>query len=164
MMCLIFIEPLFTHRKNYVFNHCNLYAPEVSSEPPILCSTSCHAFLQRPSLALPTTTTKKEKKIDKLSHQQIQFHFSSCTSQTLGSTMVATQSPQLGCCGTEPLRCTYYRSHFSLPNRIRIHRGTNRVFAVATEPKPNRTGGSSNSAKSPPLKAVNGVSTVNLLV
>ncbi len=107
---------------------------------------------------------KKEKKIDKLSHQQIQFHFSSCTSQTLGSTMVATQSPQLGCCGTEPLRCTYYRSHFSLPNRIRIHRGTNRVFAVATEPKPNRTGGSSNSAKSPPLKAVNGVSTVNLLV
>ncbi|GMY26857.1 Protein kinase [Fagus crenata] len=73
--------------------------------------------------------------------------------------MVATQSPQLGCCGTEPLRCTYYRSHFSLPNRIRIHRGTNRVFAVATEPKPNRTGGSSNSAKSPPLKAVNGVST-----
>ena len=57
-MCLIFIEPLFRHCKNDVFNHCS-YAPEVSSEPPILCSTSCHAFLQRPSLALPTTTRKK---------------------------------------------------------------------------------------------------------
>ncbi|KAK9991560.1 hypothetical protein SO802_026545 [Lithocarpus litseifolius] len=77
--------------------------------------------------------------------------------------MVATATTQLGCCGTEPLslslslsfRCTYFPAPFSLPNRWTR---SNRVFAVATDPKPTRTSSASppNSVKS---KSVNGAST-----
>ncbi|KAB1203751.1 hypothetical protein CJ030_MR8G011187 [Morella rubra] len=88
-------------------------------------------------------------------------------------------APQLGCCGTEPLRCTY-PVHYPLRNRIRLRTRTNRIFAVATEPKPTPTGSSkpvspdavngssrsppspnsvNGSAKSTSLKSVNGVST-----
>lgn len=90
-------------------------------------------------------------------------------------------APQLGCCGTEPLRCTY-PVHYPLRNRIRLRTRTNRIFAVATEPKPTPTGSSkpvspdavNGSSRSPPspnsvngsaksmsLKSVNGVSTVS---
>ena len=75
----------------------------------------------------------------------------------LCSTMVATATTQLGCCGTQPLslrfRCTYFPARFSLPNRWTR---SNRVFAVATDPKPSSTS-PSNSVKS---KSVNGASTV----
>ncbi|XP_050239106.1 uncharacterized protein LOC126688450 [Quercus robur] len=70
--------------------------------------------------------------------------------------MVATATTQLGCCGTEPLslsfRCTYFPARFSLPNRWTR---SNRVFAVATDPKPSSTSPPS-SVKS---KSVNGAST-----
>ncbi|XP_062166121.1 uncharacterized protein LOC133872575 [Alnus glutinosa] len=88
-------------------------------------------------------------------------------------------APQLGFCGIESLRCTF-PAHYPLPNRIRVRRRANRIFSVATEPKPNPTGSSKStspntvngssrsppspnsangSAKSPSLKSVNGVST-----
>nr|POF08469.1 putative aarf domain-containing protein kinase, chloroplastic [Quercus suber] len=73
--------------------------------------------------------------------------------------MVATATTQLGCCGTESLslsfRCTYFPARFSLPNRwTRSNR--NRVFAVATDPKPSSSTSPPNSVKS---KSVNGAST-----
>ncbi|GMN62523.1 hypothetical protein TIFTF001_031593 [Ficus carica] len=78
----------------------------------------------------------------------------------------------LVCCGIDPLRRNFpnrrsspYRGGCRIPKRI------GRVFAVATEPKPVRTGsgsgsskppsrnGVNGSARSPPSKAVNGVSS-----
>ncbi|PON63771.1 Protein kinase [Parasponia andersonii] len=73
----------------------------------------------------------------------------------------------LVCCGIEPLRRSFPSSRSSPQGRIRIPKRTGRVFAVATEPKPARTGSAkppapnsvNGSSRSPPSKAVNGVST-----
>jgi hypothetical protein len=112
---------------------------------------------------------------------QICISTKSCSPLSVYHTMVA--APQLGFCGIESLRCTF-PAHYPLPNRIRVRRRANRIFSVATEPKPNPTGSSKStspntvngssrsppspnsangSAKSPSLKSVNGVSTVNEL-
>lgn len=76
-------------------------------------------------------------------------------------------APQLVYGGIQPRR-----RHYNLPNRIPVRRPSNRVFAVATEPKPTQTGSIESpsppssspntvngSSKSPPPKPVNGVAT-----
>ncbi|XP_024019751.1 uncharacterized protein LOC21402847 [Morus notabilis] len=71
------------------------------------------------------------------------------------------------CCGIEPLRPNVPNRRSSPYRGCRIPKRTGRVFAVATEPKPVRTGpakpptpnGVNGSARSPSSRAVNGVST-----
>lgn len=78
---------------------------------------------------------------------------------------------QLVYCGAEPLR-------FSFPSRpsrftsVPVRSRARKILAVATDPKPTKTGpakpsqtGPTNgSARPPASKAVNGVSTVQLIV
>ncbi|CAK7336236.1 unnamed protein product [Dovyalis caffra] len=79
-------------------------------------------------------------------------------------------APQLVYGGIQPRRC--HHNYHALPNRIPVRRPTNRVFAVATEPKPTQAGTAKSSSQSssspntvngssssPPSKPVNGVST-----
>ncbi|XP_065862860.1 uncharacterized protein [Euphorbia lathyris] len=71
-------------------------------------------------------------------------------------------APQLVYGGIEPRRFSLPTS-YSSPTRITVRKRINRVFAVATEPKPAQTGPSSDdsngSSRSPSSKNVNGVSS-----
>ncbi|XP_057459344.1 uncharacterized protein LOC130749983 [Actinidia eriantha] len=73
---------------------------------------------------------------------------------------------QLVCCGIDPVRTVHRRP---LPSVVRVQRRNGVVRAVATEPKPTETGPSrsppkvvNGSARSPPSKPVNGVSSTRM--